>query len=149
MFKRKILVSLVAAATLAAGSPSFARGDDDRGHRHHHQHHQRDGWNDRRDDGRYAWRDDRRDDFRDERHRRGWERGRGHDVQVKVVRQGPRWHRGDRLPQAYRNPRYVVHDWRAHRLSAPPRGQQWMHVDAGFVLVAAATGIITQLILNQ
>lgn len=43
----------------------------------------------------------------------------------------------------------VVDDWRGHRLSAPPRGYHWVQVGADYVLVAIATGIILQLILDQ
>lgn len=60
-----------------------------------------------------------------------------------------RFHRGDRLPAEYRNRQYVVNNWRSHRLHAPPRGYQWVQVGADFALVAIATGLITQLILNQ
>lgn len=59
------------------------------------------------------------------------------------------WHRGDRLPPEYRNRTYVVDDWRGHRLSAPPRGYQWVQVGGDYVLAAIATGIIANLILNN
>jgi Ni/Co efflux regulator RcnB len=60
-----------------------------------------------------------------------------------------RFYRGDRLPPEYRNRSYVVDDWRSHRLSAPPRGYQWVQVGGDYVLAAIATGIIANLILNQ
>ncbi len=60
-----------------------------------------------------------------------------------------RYYRGDRLPPQYRSKQYVVDNWRAHRLSAPPRGYRWVQLGADYVLVAVATGIITQLILSQ
>lgn len=60
-----------------------------------------------------------------------------------------RFHSGDRLPAEYRSRQYVVDDWRSHRLSAPPRGYQWVQVGGDYVLAAIATGIITSLILNQ
>jgi len=73
--------------------------------------------------------------------------------QPQVVRQGyvrpyAQWHRGDRLPVAYRAPGYVVNDWRAHRLYAPPRGYQWVGVGGDFVLAAVATGLIATIIAN-
>jgi Ni/Co efflux regulator RcnB len=43
----------------------------------------------------------------------------------------------------------VVDDWRAHHLSAPPRGYHWVQTGADYVLVAIATGIILQLLLNN
>jgi Ni/Co efflux regulator RcnB len=59
------------------------------------------------------------------------------------------WQRGGRLPGAYRAPRYVVDDWRGHRLQAPPRGYQWVGVGGDFVLAAVATGLIAQIIAAQ
>ncbi len=57
--------------------------------------------------------------------------------------------RGGRLPYEYRNRQYVVNDWRGHRLSAPPRGYQWVQTGGDYVLAAIATGIIAQIILGQ
>ena|SRR5665647_113097 len=59
------------------------------------------------------------------------------------------YHRGDRLPAEYRHHNYVVNDWRGHGLSAPPRGYQWVQTGSDYVLVAIATGIILQLLLNN
>lgn len=58
----------------------------------------------------------------------------------------PRWHRGD----YYRGPVYVVSDYRYHRLRPPPPGYRWVRDDRGdFLMVAIATGIITDLILRH
>jgi Ni/Co efflux regulator RcnB len=64
---------------------------------------------------------------------------------------GPRHdlRRGGRLPSEYRNRQYVVNDWRGHRLSAPPRGYQWVQAGGDYVLVAAATGLIASILLSQ
>ena len=59
------------------------------------------------------------------------------------------FHRGERLSRDYRQPYYVVDDWRHHRLPPPPRGQHWVQVGGDYVLVAIATGVILQLILGQ
>ncbi|CAN5447618.1 hypothetical protein BH11PSE7_BH11PSE7_13930 [soil metagenome] len=59
------------------------------------------------------------------------------------------FHRGDRLPDQFRGRQYVVDDYRGHRLSAPPRGQQWVQVGSDYALVAVATGIIAALVLSQ
>lgn len=59
------------------------------------------------------------------------------------------FYRGGRLSAEYRNRQYVVDDWRAHHLSAPPRGYHWVQVGADYVLVAIATGIIAQVLLSQ
>ena len=68
------------------------------------------------------------------------ERGAGPDHQ---------FHRGERLPIEYRHRNYVVDDWRTHNLSAPPRGYHWVQTGSDYVLVAIATGIILQLMLNN
>jgi Ni/Co efflux regulator RcnB len=75
----------------------------------------------------------RGDDYRDPR-------GAGPEHQFR---------RGDRLPPQYRHRNYVVDDWRGHHLSAPPRGYHWVQVGSDYVLVAIATGIIIQLLLNN
>jgi len=131
----KPIFSALVAMTLAAAGSAFAdsRGDrDDRGRA------QRGDQHDRRDNA--GQRSDRRD-FRGPRHdaRRDW-RGAGPNRS---------FHRGDRLPAAYRHRHYVVNDWRGHRLSAPPRGYHWVQTGGDYVLVAIATGVILQLMLNN
>lgn len=59
------------------------------------------------------------------------------------------WHRGSRLPPAYRTQHYVVRDWRGHRLYAPPRGHYWVQNGADYLLVAIATGVIAQIVLHN
>ena len=61
---------------------------------------------------------------------------------------GPQFYRGDRLPAQYRNQR-AMNDWQARRLHAPARGQQWVQVGADYALIAIATGVIAQLVLNR
>ncbi len=56
--------------------------------------------------------------------------------------------RGDRLPPEARRG-HVVDNWRDHRLDPPPQGHQWVRVGTDFVLIAVATGIITQIILSS
>ncbi|GAA4005670.1 hypothetical protein GCM10022279_32170 [Comamonas faecalis] len=60
-----------------------------------------------------------------------------------------RWHRGDRVPARYRGRQYVVNNWRAHHLNAPPRGYHWVQYGSDYLLVAIATGVIAQLILSR
>lgn len=78
---------------------------------------------------------------------------RGYEQQARRDERGAgpdhNFHRGDRLPQEYRNRSYVVDDWRGHNLSAPPRGYHWVQTGGDYVLVAIATGIILQLLLNN
>jgi Ni/Co efflux regulator RcnB len=59
------------------------------------------------------------------------------------------FYKGERLPMQYRGNQYVVDDWRGHRLSAPPRGYHWVQSGSDYLLVAIATGIILQLLLNN
>lgn len=59
------------------------------------------------------------------------------------------FYRGERLPREYRHNNYVVDDWRGHHLSPPPRGYHWVQTGSDYVLVAIATGIIMQILLNQ
>ena len=60
-----------------------------------------------------------------------------------------RWTRGTRVPPQYRGHNYVVNDWRAHRLPAPPRGHHWIQNGSDYLLVAIATGVIASMVLNS
>ena len=88
-------------------------------------------------------------------HRRGGDHGQRHDrFDHRDVRHGmprPRaeWHRGGYIPAAYRGPQYVVTDWRARHLQAPPVGYQWMQVNGDFVLGAIAGGLIAAIVAGQ
>jgi Ni/Co efflux regulator RcnB len=59
------------------------------------------------------------------------------------------YYAGQRMPDQYRTNYYVVNDWRGHSLSAPPRGYHWVQTGSDYVLVAIATGVILQLLLNN
>jgi Ni/Co efflux regulator RcnB len=61
----------------------------------------------------------------------------------------PEFRRGAQIPSEYRNHQYYVNDWRSYHLSAPPRGYQWVQVGGDYVLIALATGLIANLILNN
>lgn len=58
------------------------------------------------------------------------------------------WRRGDYLPGAYYAPRYIVRDYRAYRLYAPPRGYRWVRVDNDVVLAAIASGLVVGVVSN-
>lgn len=58
------------------------------------------------------------------------------------------WRRGDYLPGAYYAPRYIVRDYRAYRLYAPPRGYHWVRVDGDVVLAAIASGLVVGVVSN-
>jgi Ni/Co efflux regulator RcnB len=99
---------------------------------------------------------DRRDDRRDNRQQ--WRSGyqqpnyqqRGHySYQQPAYRVGPRFSRGGYLPYEYRQQPYYVSNWQAYpTLYAPPYGHQWLNVDGEFLLVALATGLIANALLN-
>jgi Ni/Co efflux regulator RcnB len=55
------------------------------------------------------------------------------------------WHRGDRLPAAYRGRGYYV-DYRTYHLAPPPRGYQYVRVGNDVVLTAIATGVVASVI---
>lgn len=57
--------------------------------------------------------------------------------------------RGGYVPREYRARNYYVTDYRAHHLSAPPRGQQWVQIGPDYVLMAIATGLIAHMMLSQ
>ena len=113
----------------------------------------RDGRDGRRDDDRrYDRRDDRRDDGRYDRRGDGRYDNRGdarYDHRGRGAGPNHNFYRGGRLPPEWRSRQYVVDDWRGHRLSAPPRGYQWIQTGGDYVLVAIATGIIASILLSQ
>jgi Ni/Co efflux regulator RcnB len=153
-------LSLLFALAFAA-APAIAR-DHDRGHGRGHGNsgHQYDG----RDHGRSDYRRGDRDHYRKDDRRYGY---RDHDyrydrhydrryyrpaprVVYRPVYVAPRWVRGGRYYDRGYGPTYVVNDYYGYGLRAPPRGYYWRRSDAGdFLLVALATGIIADLVLNH
>ncbi|WP_413858445.1 RcnB family protein [Candidatus Aalborgicola defluviihabitans] len=95
---------------------------------------------DYRDNNRGDYRGDYRDNYRYYGQPQHGERGGGPDRM---------YYRGGRLPPQYRERQYVVEDWRAHRLTPPPRGYQWVQSGGDYLLVAITTGIILSLILGN
>ncbi|MCU7368465.1 RcnB family protein [Pantoea stewartii] len=63
--------------------------------------------------------------------------------------EGHEFRRGRPVPREYCGDRYRIDDWRERGLREPPEGQHWADIDGNYVLIAAATGIITSLILNN
>jgi Ni/Co efflux regulator RcnB len=61
----------------------------------------------------------------------------------------PDWRKGQRLSNDYRDRQYVVDNWHEHGLRQPPRGYQWVGVGGDYLLVAVASGIISQVIFSQ
>ena len=58
------------------------------------------------------------------------------------------WYRGGYVPAPYRGYSYVVNDWRGHRLVAPPRGYQWIQYGGDYLLIAVASGLIANIVIN-
>lgn len=136
---RKVIVSSIVAMSLLTGGFSFAQGHEDRRDRGRNEQMQGGGPQDRQGkQARHPNRPQSQGRANNSEHRD--ERGAGPEHQ---------FHRGERLPIEYRNRTYVVDDWRAHQLSAPPRGYHWVQVGGDYVLVAIATGIILQLMLSN
>lgn len=140
-----------------AAAPAMA-GDHDRhdrrgGYGHYDRDHDRDDDRRRRHD-RYDARYDRHA-YRYDRYDRRYDRRapRVVYVQPRVVYRTaphPHWVRGGRYYGAGYAPTYVVNDWRGYGLRTPPRGYYWRRSDSGdYLLVALATGIIADIILNH
>lgn len=122
----KRLLLATALATLVLSSPVFA-GEHGRGHGHGH------GYSDRGHDR--DWDDDDRYEHHDRGRHEGWYKP---------------YHRGDRIDVVYLQPRYYVPDYRVYRLAPPPPGHRWIrYPDGRFILVAIATGVITDILLNH
>jgi Ni/Co efflux regulator RcnB len=153
--KSRIIICALAAASLGFSSLSFAQGHD------RNRDNDRQGNQQRNDRGDNIWQNQRaasnelnrrggeRDGSDQDRRARMGNRGGYRAEQYYYGARGPEWRRGGHVPQEYRSRQYVVNDWRGHHLNAPPRGYQWVQVGSDYVLVAIATGIIAQLLLNQ
>lgn len=166
--KSTALISAIVATTIGLSSlPAFAQNDGRRDNARGEvlQQQRQDNRVERRDDrqdDRYERRDDRRDDRyerradrRDDRYDRRYDRRearrdfRQDQRRYHYNARGPEFRRGAYIPREYRHPQYAVVNHRAHRLAAPPRGQQWVQVGGDYVLVAIATGIIASIILAR
>jgi Ni/Co efflux regulator RcnB len=58
------------------------------------------------------------------------------------------WYRGDRLPNGWYGPRYVVTNWSPYHLYAPPYGYHWVRVGNDVLLTALATGVVLDAVYN-
>lgn len=153
--KTTLIAATLIALCVAASGNALAQRDDrgsNRGDRGDHGQQQNNDRNDHNDRGDHNARDNR-DNHDNGMRGNGENRARNYDA--RNFRRddsrggGPRHdlRRGQRLNQEYRNNRYVVSDWKARRLAAPPRGQHWVQAGDDYVLAAIATGIITQILL--
>lgn len=144
---KRLMLTFLAVAAVAAPAAVLAQGPDRR----------EDRW-DRRED-----RIDRREDYWDRANREWW-RGRPEFHGYNGVRPGyafapgygyyrvapayysRRWARGAYLPVELR--RYVVVNPAFYRLRPPPRGYRWVYVGNDIALIALATGLITDIVLD-
>lgn len=152
--KRQILslMSIPVLAMSLAAAPAMA---DDWGHDHG-----RHGHDNRGDRGRGHW-DDRHDRHeRREAYRDGYRDGRDRGrvvVERNYYRPPPRvvyrpydYRRGYRYSHYYGGPTVVVRDYDRYHVRRPPRGYHWVRDDRGnLLMVAIATGIITDLLINH
>ena len=148
--KNTAIVSAILAASLLTGSLAIAQGDAPFNNSARTDQGQREGMRDRGENNqRPSYRGNNRNDRNDRNN------GRGNGQQQRFDRgergAGPdhAYYRGERMPYEYRTRQYIVEDWRGHHLSAPPRGYHWVQSGGDYILVAIATGIILQLLLNN
>lgn len=111
---KKTAVLLV--STLMLGISASAMADSNRWD---HQHKDR-----------YDYRYDRYDNRHDHReaHWSNSDRGNHYGQRINLKR-------GERLPSEFRSNRYMISNYRMHRLYEPPRGYHWMQVQGKYVLV--------------
>ena len=131
---KRLISATVALALLGSTAAAVAQpGNDNRGP-------QNDNRNERygNDENRYD-----QSPYDQGRNEQGGNRDRRDDPSVRFG--NPRWSRGDRLPNQYRQSQYVANDWRQHGLRQPPRGYRWVRTDNNdYFLAAIATGIIAE-----
>jgi len=86
--------------------------------------------------------------FRDDTHARVVVRERHNGYYPPLGYYSHRWARGERLPARFYGRPYVIGDYRAYRLHAPPRGYHWVRVDGDAILAAVATGIVLDTVFD-
>jgi Ni/Co efflux regulator RcnB len=147
----------VAATPIAASAQPYGHDRDDRGRGEERRDHDRDHDRDRgHDRGEHrGWRYDRArpDSWRDRAEWRGFQGARqgywyapGYGYQRVNPAWRSSWRRGAYVPAPYRH--YYVQDYGYYGLRPPPRGYRWVYADGNFVLMALATGLIADVILN-
>jgi Ni/Co efflux regulator RcnB len=144
---RHLLYAAVALATVAAPMVATAQPTERQDDRRELRHDQREVHRDRQDlrydrargetwHGRPEWRA-----YVGARPGYWYAPGYGYRPVSRVA-----WSRGRYVPPAYRG--YYVQDWGYYGLRAPPPGYRWIYADGNFVLMAAATGLIADVLLN-
>ena len=122
---KRLLLSASLAVLALSSATAFADSGKGKQDKHHKQ-------------GKHAkHHDDRHDDRGGDRH----DNGRHLGWQKQSFR------RGERVPVGYLQPAYYVQDYRAYRLSPPPRGYRWVRpADNRYLLVQTTTGLISQIL---
>lgn len=136
---KKILTAAVALSVLVGASAANAQP-----YRNDHRDHR----DERRAEQQYERRIDKAERKYDRNVRKAERKYRASAYQRPHGYQYRHWSYGDRLPPAYRDQRYRV-DYRHYGLRAPPRGYYYTRVDNDVVLTAAATGLITSVIVGM
>lgn len=174
LFAAAVAVSLLTGTAAYADNDRWDRGRHERGHddngrhddhgkdrrdyrgherRDYDRHDRHDSRWDRRDYDRHDW--DRRDNRWDRRdaYRSGYYQGRVDSYRYDRGRYiAPRgyyvrsWRHGDYLPRSYCESRYIVNDYRAYHLGAPPYGHHWVRVNDDVVLAAVASGLVVSVV---
>jgi Ni/Co efflux regulator RcnB len=130
-----VLVSLAAGSAAMAGQGVHLGADHREPPRASNNDHRHWRYGDRRDDRRYYRAPPPRVVYRPApRHYGMYYPPRGYYAH--------RWNRGERLPVAYYQPRYVIGNYRDCGLRAPPRGYHWVRVNDDAVLAAITTGVV-------
>lgn len=148
---KKIILGVAAAAMTFAGGAAMAqpyyggRGYDG-AYDQRYRDSDRDGVPDRREWGRDRDRDGRPDQYDRYDNRRGHGHAWGRDG-YRGYGYGYRghggWRQGQVYPYHYRQPGYVIHDWRRYDLGPPRPGYRYYRSDNGDVVMAAiASGLI-------
>lgn len=143
--KKTTLALLIAVFSASSLFSTVTQADVPPGQAWHHQggHEGHGGPGDRDRPGRGP---DRGPDF--DSHR-GHGPDRHFEERDRFAWQGHEFHRGQPLPPRFRGNDYRVNDWHARGLHEPPRGERWASIDGNYVLIAAATGVITSILLNN
>lgn len=145
----KKMISLAVILSCVLSVPAFADGPND-GHRPgqptvwqngpDHDGHAPQGGPDAHHQGDHDQRGpdrdghDKRDLARHEQDHFAW---RGNDFR-----------KGHPAPAPFRGDEYRVRDWSDRGLPPPPEGHHWSYIDGNCVLIAAATGIITSILVS-
>lgn len=88
-----------------------------------------------------------------DKHAHHWARADGHklhhDNGLHLGQHKQAFRRGEHVPTVYLQQRYYVQDYRTYHLAPPPRGYRWVRPDDGrYLLIATATGLISQILGN-